>query len=411
MCECNIESCNYSAYNSEEDKCILHCSKVIDDEKYKDKLNLFWKKIDKEIDSIYDINIENEKKYKINYKFNEVIFPKFIDTSRFNSSHIDLDEDTSIIFTKCHFLDVTNFSKLSEVKDITFDNCTFDEDIFFHKIEFKNLFIFEDCTISKNITFQNITFNKTTSFINTKFLGEFNLIHTRFDDLALFNDVDVNTLLLDNTFFNKEANFLKIEVTNLDRETARIIKYSFEKQGNIIESNKFYAKEMEERRKELAITIEDKKEKSLKTWKDYFVFKVHGITSNHSQDWLLSLYWIFIVGSTAFFYELYFLIESSYNILNMATISIFLISPLIINIVIENKFGKYSKCYLFLIYSLNHVYIQIFKSDTITTSFSEVINPFQKITDISLIELIFKVMIGYLVYQFIISIRQNTRRK
>ena len=47
-----------------------------------------------------------------------------------------------------------------------------------------------------------------------------------------------------NTFFRKEVNFLLMDIKIDDRETARIIKHSFEQQNNIIEANKFYALEM-----------------------------------------------------------------------------------------------------------------------------------------------------------------------
>ena len=86
--------------------------------------------------------------------------------------------------------------------------------------------------------------------------------HTYFFEQAIFNDMiianEISINLID-TIFYEIPNFLhmkndkkekyKINVNN--RETARIIKDSFEKQNNIIESNRFYALEMEQMEKEL----------------------------------------------------------------------------------------------------------------------------------------------------------------
>ena len=52
------------------------------------------------------------------------------------------------------------------------------------------------------------------------------------------------------------------------------------------------------------------------------------------------------------------------------------------------------------------------ESDRLLGYFSKNINPFGKIgTDIFFGLLIYKITIAYLIYQFIISVRQNTRRK
>lgn len=66
-----------------------------------------------------------------------------------------------------------------------------------------------------------------------------------------------------------------------NREIVRIIKNIYESQNNIIEVNKFYALEMKEREKEL---------NPFKEPFEWLVFKIHGLASNHSQDWILSLF-------------------------------------------------------------------------------------------------------------------------
>jgi hypothetical protein len=148
----------------------------------------------------------------------------------------------------------------------------------------------------------------------------------------------------------------------MNRETARIIKNSFEQQNNIIEANKYYALEMEKRSEELRF---------LKNPFEWFVFKIHGISSNHSQNWILPLFWIF---SISFFY-----------------------------IIFNTQFSFIES----LLYNIN------IKANLLD-EMANLINPFSIMTKgetLTFGMLLFKVTIAYLIYQFIISIRQNTRRK
>ncbi|MEA2017253.1 MAG: hypothetical protein U9N59_02290, partial [Campylobacterota bacterium] len=180
----------------------------------------------------------------------------------------------------------------------------------------------------------------------------------------------INNFNLDNTFFKDEANFLdiknkdndKLESKNIaNRETARIIKHSFEKQDNIIEANRFYALKMKKREEELLDELTTKcnsfKKLLFVDLPEYIVFLIHKISSNHSQSWIFPLFWIIIV-----------------TIFNIDTNA-------------QN----------------------IFILDNIANK----VNPFSIMTDctpLTFTELIYKITIAYLIYQLIISIRQNTRR-
>ncbi len=113
-----------------------------------------------------------------------------------------------------------------------------------------------------------------------------------FFEEAIFREMIVHEELnLRETSFMDKTNFLDIKVNVENRETARIIKDSFEQQNNFIEANKYYAKEMEAYEKELT---------PLNTW-DWLVLKFHGITSEYSQNWILPLVWIFNVSFFIFF--------------------------------------------------------------------------------------------------------------
>ena len=74
------------------------------------------------------------------------------------------------------------------------------------------------------------------------------------------------------------------------------------------------------------------REKELKLLKnpiEWLIFKIHSISSNHSQDWLLSLLWIF---NLTILYSIYGLKSYSYEGLLILTSTIFIVPFLLVNI-------------------------------------------------------------------------------
>ncbi|MFT5660835.1 MAG: hypothetical protein ACI9TV_001479 [Sulfurimonas sp.] len=428
MAKCSV--CNeIDVY--EQDKCILHCKKTEENGwyKFKDdgskdwkkseyKIKEFWEKIQDEIDNVTSQKNDLKKSGKemkdefnyemFTYEYKRVIFPVSIINDLNHKSFYNLDKDININFDSCRFLGKTDFSLIQKAKNISFQKCLFCDYFELKGSQFNNLFLFENCKLYKKATFQNIIFNGTTSFIKTTFYDNINFIHTKFESLALFNNVKGNKLNFDNTFFKDEANFLniknkdgkKLESKNIEnRETARIIKHSFEKLDNIIEANKFYALEMEKREEELDV----------KNFAEWLVFKFHKISSNHSQDWLLPILWMF---SISFFYIALFQINDmshslgdflSYHIINVMLL-LFLL----------HDFKLFYK-YLYLIIPLWFVNLVSFCNfGEIFNTLADKINPFSIMTSkdpMTFHLLLYKIIIAYLIYQFIISIRQNTRRK
>lgn len=167
--------------------------------------------------------------------------------------------------------------------EVLFDRVVFDKYAQFQRSEFKKLEIktstFKEVVNFEGCTFENITLEYATFFNYVNFSG-----------VTIKSSLD-----LTKTFFKETPNFLSIKNGDeqdlrhhnlANRETARIIKHSFEKQNNIIEANKFYALEMEKMEEELS-------NKASSNLADWIVFKFHKISSNHSQDWLLALLWMF----------------------------------------------------------------------------------------------------------------------
>jgi hypothetical protein len=263
------------------------------------------------------------------------------------------------------------------------------------------------------------TFEKNVYFRNSIFLNKLNLRDTIFKEdknfLGILFKLDINKLNK-MEFTDKNKMYIKnLEIKDNpilgDRETARIIKDSFEHKNNIIEANKFYALEMKEREKELELDI-----KEGKSFFEWLIFKIHGLSSNHSQDWLLALYWIFIIGFIASYYDFNLIQDINGKFVHFEIISIFKMIGLVFIVLSITQICKIKDKLLngitFLISSyLIYIYAT---QDYLLNLFSKTINPFSvmKSNDpINAIQLFFKIIIAYLIYQLIISIRQNTRRK
>lgn len=263
----------------------------------------------------------------------------------------------------------------------------------FERTDFNQIAVFSEAVFNKNIHFKYTKFLKKSIFRDMVVKGKLDLRNTIFDDEANFLDTRAD-----------KDNHIAIQVEN--RETARVIKNFYENSNNVIESNKFYILEMKEREKELNADI--KKGKNLFEW---LTFKVHSISSNHSQDWIVAIFWI--ISITILYSHLNFILskeKTEYFILPfIVNVVIFIWSFLEINIYnyIKNSYKTIAILTLFLIYGFT-------TNDFLLKTFSNNINPFSIMTgkeDLNFITLIYKISIAYLIYQLIVSIRQNTRRK
>jgi len=310
-----------------------------------------------------------KNKGKLNFEltlvyFSEGIFSVFVndDLELFN-----LEMNSCIIYDKSYLELIGNtFNKLvlNDIKE-------YSSDFLIQHSTVKEKFVLNDCLFS-NTRFYNL--NLINCFIDASGVTLDNL---------LINDIKWGNL--DNKFKDKYHN----NKSKSNRSLFKELKNSYEKRGDIIEANKFYALEMKEREKELE---RDKKEdKNIFEW---LVFKIHGLSSNHSQDWTLALYWILIIGATFSFIN---------NCSGFWSLFITVIFSMIIFFC--NNFNKWIKLLLF--YGL---YI-LKTGDILLHDVVKVINPFEKSSGIGLIEFLSKIIIAYLIYQLIVSIRQNTRRK
>lgn len=307
------------------------------------KLNIFCRE-DKKV--IHNLNISNKKIDKLLIK-NYTIKKRFI------------------------------FNNINKINNISFSELIFNE-----KVEMKN------CNIN-NLVLLNTSFTKTVDFFQTLFnITNFN--KTNFEEVVVFEntifneDVDFKftsfsklgmfkkaifkkSLNLEDSIIQGEMNFLKVYTNVKNRETARIIKYQFEKIGNKIEANKYHTLELEQKR------IELEKDKS-SDWKEKLIFDVHNLSSNHSTNWFRALILIFFIGCLTILFVHFGIVKDLF------------FNPS--NFKIDYIFKAWNELWQF-------IYIGYMDD---------------KLKDNSLTFLFNKISLGYLYYQFLISVRKDTRK-
>jgi hypothetical protein len=353
----------------------------------------------------------------------------------------------------------TIYNEHKAIKKLRLENCTIRDRFLLDGIEIESLdfknSIFEKkvelthCNVKNNISFHNTRFQATADFFNSTFQilkdeeGEASFHRTFFEDAALFKDVifkeKVNfkfttfskttsfknakfaCLDLEDTVFLGSTNFSNIknlqdksigiqEIAN--RETARFIKHELDKISNIIDSNKFYAIEMQKQEKELS-------------WKNNFidklVFSLHRLTSNNSQDWFLTFFWIMAISCGYAYFDNSKVVINDYECVAFAKVFSFSVylGLLVFGIYIAKKYEKF--CTLFtsnIFRSIVLIFIislyMCLTNDYNLAELAHSMNPFSTMLGqdkITIGGLIYKASLAYLIYQFIISIRQNTRRK
>ncbi|MFW3346508.1 pentapeptide repeat-containing protein [Aliarcobacter butzleri] len=416
--------------------CIFHKDVAIskNDEEYKINHTLFsdctfMKKLQIE-------NIEFEKGVFNNTKYNE----DFEDKDIWEINNLELKNcivsDKFIL--ENYTINKLDFAESTFKSKVKIQKCKINEAIFYNT-KFKDLADFYQSKFKK-VDFERTDFEKISVFSESEFNCDVDFKYVKFLGKSIFRDTVITGKLdLRNSIFDDEANFLDItskerkkveeqfigeptEIKVANRETARIIKNFYDNSNNIIEANRFYKLEMEKRREEF-------KNFPLGDYRtlESVIFWFHRISSNHSQSWFVAFFWIV---SITFLFSIFRI--TYFDNTNCNEIPSFIKDILNISIHIRFYFILFLSCsflssILFFINNKIHYY-QLLSSNliclyllyvTITYDynlqyFSNIINPFSIMIkgdplDISLF--LYKIIIAYLIYQLIISIRQNTRRK
>ncbi len=343
---------------------------------------------------LYSMSIESDSSI-IDLKIkNSIIVDRFILKNKtFNELNLEHSKFyQKVKIQECTITNKTSFFNTSFKELADFYRTEFNE-VIFERADFEKISVFSEVEFNENIDFKYVKFLGKSIFRDTTIKKELNLRNTIFDDDANFLDVTSEKRQRLNN--DKDEDFIGetrlIYVSN--RETARIIKNFYDKSNNIIEANKFYALEMEKREKELEEGI-----KGIQSFFEYIIFKIHAISSNHSQDWILTLLWIINI---TYIYSILFFASNYHNEIIVYFVITLITIVFIITIQLLQKIILLIGIIIFMFFS----YIEL---DILVMN----INPFSKIgTNITYEAFIFKITMAYLIYQFIVSVRQNTRRK
>ena len=225
--------------------------------------------------------------------------------------------------------------------------------IYFKAINFKGLALFGDTEFKTKVIFKYITFESFSHFRRAVF-------HKGLD-------LDYSNIQQEMNFFGAKKLEGKDSRESTSQETYRIIKHNFEKIGNRIEANKYFALELEQKK------LNIKKEKPFKFF-DYIIFQINWLSSEFGTNWIRVLFLICNTG-----------------LITVSVVNIEIFKELFFN----PSLFKFDFIYRFFNELSHYVYI-LDKSD--------------KLVSIPILFLFNKVVLGYLYYQLITSIRKDTKR-
>jgi len=352
-------------------------------------------------------------KIKKRISFANAIFKKQVEFIR-------VDFNKQVSFEGTIFLDNANFQGATFEKDI--------EDIeeklqgtIFEGAKFKKEAIFNEAIFKDMAKFFRTKFYDYTSFNKTKFYSDVSFENAISKDLFYFHDVSIGNLNLIGFHYEK-ANFLIL--TNIDetnptltkdnfenKDTARIIKAHFEKQNNITETNDYFIIEQEFY---IDLLSKDNTSYSNKTI-NIISLLFNKYISNYGTDWVRVLIVIFGFGFLASFGYGFFEETCTY----FSSHKNWFIGGFIFSFILYIFYlFKYIKLFLLtlIIYICAFTFIPYIRE--LTNSISTLINPLnifklnkEYFKDIVIYGVFVKGVVATLIYQFIISFRNSTRRK
>ena len=409
--------------------CIFHKDVAIskNDEDFKISHTLFSDCIFRE--KLQIENIEFEKGVFNNTKYNEdfenkdifkidnlelkncIVSDKFI-LENYTINKLNLAESTfnsKVKIQKCKIREAifynTKFKDLADFYQSKFKKVDFE------RTDFEKISVFAESEFNCDVDFKYVKFLGKAIFRDTVITGNFNLRNSIFDDEANFLDITSKKREKIKEQFIGEP--IDIKVSN--RETARIIKNFYDNSNNIIEANRFYKLEMEKRREEFK-NFPSGDYRTLES----IIFWFHRISSNHSQSWFLAFFWIVSITFLFSGININMSVKDTLVIENNLKCAINLIFVVVLAtatiFTIYHYFKKKNVFYSALgvcIFTFYIVYANL-TNDYFLSNFSNILNPFSIMTngeELTFISFLYKIIIAYLIYQLIISIRQNTRRK
>lgn len=243
----------------------------------------------------YLLGYDEERLYIKSLVIDSCIFSKDFKLNGFNKEYLDnikkenLDYNPECLIINNLEVKNTKFKSKLEIKNRIIENINFNnsnvEKVFdaFGSRFYKSCFyksIFEDFAGFEKVEFglegQDVEAYQA-KFIYTTFMSFSNFRQTKF-----YSGLD-----FENSNLKEQPNFLKTEISskNTNRETFRIVKYSFDARGNTLEANRFFVQEMKAFKNEL------KEEGDF--W-DKLVYNVNDLISEFGRNYIRAITWLII---------------------------------------------------------------------------------------------------------------------
>lgn len=228
-----------------------------------------------------------------------------------------IDVDHNEFSTEFQF--TSNAIEDSYIQHNNFDKSNFSFSDFgigveFSSNDFKGTALFEKLKNENRteVKFRNCNFFKYTYFNNSKLY----LLHidtSKFQEFTSFQELELSSVFLDRTIFEKPAFFDDIEIhrfQNCNKRTLRNIKQQLLRADNKIDYDTFRSHELNSYKKELKKRIKLKpKNKRKKLRRDLIILKVNSFYSNNGTDWVKATTRTVIVA--ILFYSVFYSIYNS----------------------------------------------------------------------------------------------------
>ncbi|MGD9809609.1 MAG: hypothetical protein AB7E76_13800 [Deferribacterales bacterium] len=341
-----------------------------------------------------------------------------------NTDNIDiyytLKHPLSVMFNKCKLSRVTlialHKSSSVQIYESVINEFTSSEQDFrnlsISLSEFTNKFVIEISNI-EGIRISTTIFN-CRAFISFVTSESTRIINSSFNKQVLLGHISAKyNFDMQDCFFDTPPCLISTpsDIKSFSRDTLRLYKATYERQLNKIEANKFHALELSKKREELNDEVKSNFKqfnfsKLTQLLPDWLIFSLHGITSNHSQSWILPIYWIIILSlfGATFEYGNIVLSGISYSLLMIPFFAMHFIG-------VFNQ--KIFKPLVFILgFSTAFYFYYVFNNFSMANVFKYLENSFQfSGSDIHGFHYVFnKAIIAYLTYQFILGVRKDTRR-
>ncbi len=235
-----------------------------------------------------------------------IVFPSF-DFHSYAFPHFKLLSFSHAIFTKkSHFEEVV-FST-----EVSFEGATFRDKAYFYDATFMQKVLFTSTTFIEKVYFRRVQFLDEAYFLSTSFREKADFRDTIFADKALFrgavckdliqfSGASISSLDLETSRFD-DASYLHLhgldpsthKATLLsakhfpNKESARHIKAHFEKQNNITEANKYFVIEQ-------SLYLDELKSEDWWSHKGrIFTVALHKLISNSGTSWIKVFFWVLL---------------------------------------------------------------------------------------------------------------------